>query len=114
MEREQEQPSGKEPEQALPVDGAARKLVSPPVEPGAAAAAIFEAAVTSARPAASDQNEEPVGLSSPIASNFTGLPIRELIGAPLKAAAESQYDLTATMISYIEQVGFQKKKEGDP
>jgi hypothetical protein len=83
---------------------------APPLaEPMTAANRILEAAVAGSH--LTTGGEEAQILSGGIASNFVGLPIRELIGAPLKAAAEAQYDLSATMISYIQQVGF--KKEGE-
>lgn len=44
----------------------------------------------------------------PIGKNFKGLPMRELIGAPLLAAAESNQQLAMTTIDFINRVAFEK------
>ena len=43
-----------------------------------------------------------------IANQFTGLPIEQLISAPLVAAAEGQKTLAATTASFIQEVGMDK------
>jgi hypothetical protein len=43
-----------------------------------------------------------------IANQFTGLPIEQLISAPLVAAAEGQKSLAATTASFIQEVGMDK------
>ena len=44
-----------------------------------------------------------------IANQFTGLPIENLIAAPLLAAAEGQKSLAATTASFITEVGMDSK-----
>lgn len=41
-----------------------------------------------------------------VAEQFRGLPMEELIGAPLNAAAKAQYALALTMVKFIEAIGF--------
>ena len=43
-----------------------------------------------------------------IANQFTGLPIENLIAAPLLAAAEGQKSLAATTAQFITEVGMDK------
>ena len=43
-----------------------------------------------------------------IANQFTGLPIEQLISAPLVAAAEGQKSLAATTAAFIQEVGMDK------
>lgn len=38
---------------------------------------------------------------------FKGLPMRELIGAPLQAACESQQKLAESTLEFITQIGFE-------
>ena len=47
-------------------------------------------------------------MASSIANQFTGLPIEQLISAPLVAAAEGQKTLAATTASFIQEVGMDK------
>lgn len=54
------------------------------------------------------QQEDPKN----VANKFRGLPIGELIAAPLKAVADSQKQLALTTYEYIMQVGFNEGKEG--
>ena len=46
---------------------------------------------------------------STIANQFTGLPIENLIAAPLLAAAEGQKSLAATTAQFITEVGMDDK-----
>jgi len=43
-----------------------------------------------------------------VSKSFTDLPIRELIAAPLSAAAESQMKLAQTQVEFIERIGFEE------
>lgn len=47
-----------------------------------------------------------------VADNFRGLPMRELISAPLIAAAEAQQQLASTAWEFYQKIAFEKK-EGD-
>jgi hypothetical protein len=47
-------------------------------------------------------------MASSIANQFTGLPIEQLISAPLVAAAEGQKSLAATTAAFIQEVGMDK------
>ncbi len=47
-------------------------------------------------------------MADSIANQFTGLPIENLIAAPLVAAAEGQKTLAATTASFIQEVGMDK------
>lgn len=47
-----------------------------------------------------------------VADNFKGLPMRELISAPLIAAAEAQQQLASTAWDFYQKIAFEKK-EGD-
>ena len=47
-------------------------------------------------------------MANSIANQFTGLPIEQLISAPLVAAAEGQKTLAATTASFIQEVGMDK------
>ena len=47
-------------------------------------------------------------MANEIANQFTGLPIENLIAAPLLAAAEGQKTLAATTASFIQEVGMDK------
>ncbi len=47
-------------------------------------------------------------MADSIANQFTGLPIENLIAAPLLAAAEGQKTLAATTASFIQEVGMDK------
>lgn len=40
-----------------------------------------------------------------------GLPMDELIGAPLTASCKAQYNLAKTMVAFINEIGFTKKGE---
>jgi len=42
-----------------------------------------------------------------VSKSFTDLPIRELISAPLNAAAEAQFKLAQTTIEFIDKIGFE-------
>lgn len=42
-----------------------------------------------------------------VAKNFSDLPMRELISAPLNAAAESQFRLAETSLNFINKIGFE-------
>ena len=48
-------------------------------------------------------------MASSIANQFTGLPIENLIAAPLLAAAEGQKSLASTTASFITEVGMDDK-----
>ena len=43
---------------------------------------------------------------SEIASQFTGLPMADLIGGPLQAACEAQVSLANATADFIQRVGF--------
>lgn len=45
-----------------------------------------------------------------ITSNFRGIPIAELISAPLMAACESQKSLAASAFSFMKEIGFDNDK----
>jgi len=45
-----------------------------------------------------------------IGDNFKGLPMADLIGGPLSAAAQAQYQLAETMLAFINAIGFEDKK----
>lgn len=47
---------------------------------------------------------------SDIANQFRGLPMEDLIGGPLAAACTAQYNLAATMVSFINAIGFKGDK----
>ena len=47
---------------------------------------------------------------SEIANQFSGLPISDLIGGPLMAAAKAQISLAQTTSEFIHTVGFEEKK----
>jgi hypothetical protein len=49
-----------------------------------------------------------------VADKFRGLPIAELIAAPLKAVCDSQRQLAASTYDYIMQIGFNHEKEKNP
>ena len=40
---------------------------------------------------------------------FKGLPMRELIGAPLQAACESQQKLAESALEFMTRIGFEEK-----
>ena len=46
---------------------------------------------------------------SEISNQFTGLPIRDLIGGPLMAACEAQSNLARSTSDFIKNVGFKKE-----
>ena len=48
-------------------------------------------------------------MASTIANQFTGLPIENLISAPLLAAAEGQKSLASTTAQFISEVGMMIK-----
>ena len=48
-------------------------------------------------------------MASSIANQFTGLPIENLIAAPLLAAAEGQKSLASTTAQFITEVGMDDK-----
>ena len=48
-----------------------------------------------------------------VASKFNGLPMKDLIGAPLKAACDAQVDLAGAAGDYMMQVGFADPDKGD-
>ena len=48
-------------------------------------------------------------MASNIANQFTGLPIENLISAPLLAAAEGQKSLASTTAAFITEVGMDDK-----
>lgn len=54
------------------------------------------------------------GLKDNVADNFKGLPMRELIGGPLFAAAEAQEKLASIALNYYKQIAFYGKDETDP
>lgn len=45
-----------------------------------------------------------------VAENFKGLPMRELIAAPLIAAAEAQQELASTAWDFYQRIAFEKKE----
>ena len=47
------------------------------------------------------------------ADEFKGLPMRELIGAPLQAACESQQKLAETALDFMLRIGFDAKNGAD-
>ena len=50
----------------------------------------------------------PIFGASKVTDNFKGLPMRELIAAPLIAAAEAQQELAATAWNFYQQIAFDK------
>lgn len=50
----------------------------------------------------------PILGASKVTDNFKGLPMRELIAAPLIAAAEAQQELAATAWNFYQQIAFDK------
>lgn len=48
---------------------------------------------------------------SSIKNDFTGLPMEELIGAPLQAACKAQANLSQTSIDFIKNVGFKNTSD---
>lgn len=48
-------------------------------------------------------------LKAGVADNFKGLPMRELISAPLIAAAEAQQELASTAWDFYQRIAFEKK-----
>lgn len=49
---------------------------------------------------------------SSVANNFRGLPMRDLIGGPLLAAAEAQQNLASIAWDFYEKIAFETKTEG--
>lgn len=49
-------------------------------------------------------------MSDSIADQFKGLPMQALIGAPLNAACQAQFQLASTMVNFINQIGFDGTK----
>lgn len=52
-------------------------------------------------------------MANPITNNFKGLPLRELVSAPLLAACDSQTALAGSMLTYVKQLAFKNGKDGD-
>lgn len=50
------------------------------------------------------------GLNGNVAENFKGLPMRELIGAPLFAAAEAQEKLASIALDYYKRIAYEDDK----
>lgn len=46
-----------------------------------------------------------------VGSKFQGLPIEELIAAPLRAASDSQQQLAASALNFMTQIGFDENKK---
>lgn len=64
----------------------------------------------------SDKQEDPPAPKDPkdITADFKGLPMRELIGAPLFAAAEAQQKLASIALDYYNRVAFYNNGEEIP
>lgn len=54
------------------------------------------------------------GLKNGVADNFKGLPMRELIGGPLFAAAEAQEKLASIAWDYYQKIAYDTKEDGTP
>lgn len=50
---------------------------------------------------------------SKISNDFTGLPMEDLIGAPLQAACKAQANLAYTTLEFIKQVGFAPENDSN-
>ena len=50
-------------------------------------------------------------MADSIAEKFQGLPMEELIGAPLKAACNAQMDLASTAYDFMMKIGFEEKEK---
>lgn len=61
---------------------------------------------TEVSPQALEKKNDGKQLSEGVAEQMKGLPIRELISAPLIAACEAQQQLAATALNYYEKIGF--------
>ena len=48
-----------------------------------------------------------------VASKFNGIPMKDLIGAPLKAACDAQVDLAGAAYDYMMQIGFKDPDKGE-
>lgn len=68
-------------------------------------------AVETTSPVGIQSNEETVLKEGGVADNFKGLPMRELIGGPLFAAAEAQEKLAAIALDYYNKIAFYGEKE---
>lgn len=62
--------------------------------------------VDAASPSGIQSNEETVLKDGDVVNNFKGLPMRELIGGPLFAAAEAQEKLAAIALDYYNKIAF--------
>jgi len=49
-----------------------------------------------------------------VADKFQGLPIEELIAAPLRAACDAQRDLAHSAFEFMTKIGFEEGKDGKP
>lgn len=57
---------------------------------------------------------QPKNLKTGIADNFKGLPMRELIGGPLFAAAEAQEKLASIAWDYYQKIAYETNENGTP
>lgn len=54
------------------------------------------------------------GGNTNVADNFKGLPMRELIGGPLFAAAEAQEKLASIALDYYQKIAYETGDKGEP
>lgn len=77
---------------------------------------VMQQAVEAASPADGPSNGETVLKDGNVADSFKGLPMRELIGGPLFAAAEAQEKLASIALDYYNKIAFygegEKKNDG--
>lgn len=76
----------------------------------AAGMAVMQNAGQKASPVAND-NRKPLKNDN-VADNFKGLPMRELIGAPLFAAAEAQEKLASIAWEYYKRIAYDDEQQG--
>jgi hypothetical protein len=49
-------------------------------------------------------------MAEKVGEQFSGLPMEDLIGAPLAASCVAQYNLARTMVGFINEIGFKDGK----
>lgn len=59
-------------------------------------------------------NDDKKVLGDSVADSFKGLPMRDLIGAPLMAAAEAQEKLASTAWDYYQRIAYETDENGNP
>ena len=76
----------------------------------AAGANIMQQATEAASPTDISSNDGPAVKNDNVADNFKGLPMRELIGGPLFAAAEAQEKLASIALDYYKKIAYEDEK----